>query len=118
MLDHGNAHALDGMVRVQLEDRNYDDAETQVELLKALEDSLAPETSSHLLLLEARLALERHHDPSRHMQLLDASVVAHSGDWLGSLLPRLLMAANDSQRLPMAPSSSLRLQTHAVVGSQ
>lgn len=30
MLDHGNARALDGMVRVLLEDRNYEDAETQV----------------------------------------------------------------------------------------
>ena len=38
--------------------------------------------------------------------------------WLGSLLPRLLMAPNGSQWLPTTPDSSLRLQTHAVCGSQ
>ena len=38
--------------------------------------------------------------------------------WLGSLLPRLLTTPNGSQWLPTTPDSSLRLQTHAVVGFQ
>ena len=37
--------------------------------------------------------------------------------WLGSLLPRLLTTPSGSQWLPMTPNSSLRLKTHAVVGS-
>ena len=38
--------------------------------------------------------------------------------WLGSGLPRLLMTPNGSQWLPMAPNSSLRLETHAVARFQ
>ena len=44
----------------------------------------------------------------------DLTVVGR-GDWLGTLLPRLLTTPNGSQWLPTTLDSSLRLQTHAVV---
>ena len=97
-VDESNEQALLGLIYCQIKTGKLEDAKQQMEFLSVIQESNG-DSGAEIMFLEALLALERHKNKAKQVQLLQDSVRVHMDNLKATVQVRIILI--DTGRLDL-----------------